>query len=129
MNNKKIYVPSTSEVKILDTVYFLNKQNLYPLPLGVYKILIGSVEPEFVIYQELPTYSTLTSFSSKHISRLIMMLLRYGYLARIYDEKSDELYLKLTDRGDLFLFEYHKKHKYKFVKRSESKKPLIIEIK
>ena len=129
MNKKKLYIPSTSEIKILETVSFLNKDNLYPLPLGVYKILVGSVEPEFIIYKELPTYSTLTSFSSKHVSRLIMMLLRYGYLSRIYDEKSNELYLKLTDKGDLFLFEYHRKHKYSFVKKEDNKKPLVVEIK
>ena len=129
MPNKKTYIPSTSDIKILETVALLNKDNLYPLPLGVYKILVGSGEKEFLKYSNLPTYSTLTSFSSKHISRLIMMLLRNGYLARIYDEKSDELYLKITEKGDVFLFDYHKKHKYKFVKKIDNKKPLIVEIK
>ena len=129
MARETIYIPSTSDIKVLDTVDALNKKNLYPLPQGVYKILVGSVEPEFIIYQDLPTYGTLISFSSKHISRLIMMLLRHGYLSRIYDEKSDELYLKLTEKGDIFLFKYHKKHKYSFVKRDDNKKPLIVEIK
>ena len=129
MNKRSIYIPSTSDIKILETVQSLNKDNLYPLPLGVYKILAGSVEKEFIKYKDLPTYSTLMSFSSKHISRLIMMLLRYGYLAKIYDPNSDEMYLKLTEKGDIFLFEYHKKHKYSFVKKKDSKKPLIVEIK
>lgn len=129
MNSKRIYIPSTSDIKILETVDYLNKKNLYPLSMGVYKILIGSVEPEFIIYQDIPTYSTLTSFSSKHISRLIMMLLRYGYLSRIYDKNTDELYLQLTEKGDLFLFDYHRKHKYSFKKKDISEKPLIVEIK
>lgn len=129
MNSKVTYIPSTSDIKILETVEALNKKKLYPLPLGVYKILIGSVEPDFIIYSDLPTYSTLTSFSSKHISRMIMMLLRYGYLSRIYDKNTDELYLSLTEKGDLFLFDYHKKHKYSFKKKSDNKKPLIVEIK
>ena len=125
---KKNYIPTTSEIKILDTVLLLNEQDEYPLPLGVYYILVGSNEPEFVKYQNLSTYKTLTSYSSKHISRLIMMLLRNNYLAKIYDEKSDDLYLCVTDKGKMFLFNYHKKHKYKFVKKELSKKPLIIKI-
>ena len=127
--NKKEYIPTTSDIKILDTVQLLNKTNQYPLPLGVFKILSGSSEPEFLVYQALPTYRTLTSYSSKHISRLIMMLLRNGYLQKVYDSKTDELYLKTTDKADLFLLKYHKKHKYTFIKKSSSKKPLIVEIK
>ena len=57
------------------------------------------------------------------------MLLRYGYLERKYDEKTDELYLKLSSKGELFLFDYHRKHKYSFKKKSGEKKPLIVEIK
>ena len=126
---KKDYIPSTSEIKILDTVDILNSKNLYPLPQGIYKILSGSSEPEFIIYHDMPTYRTLTSFGSKHISRLIMMLLRNDYLGKIYDQNSDELYLKITDKGKAFLYHYHKKHKYSFQKKNVSKKPLIVEIK
>ena len=126
---KSDYIPSTSEIKILETVSYLNEKDLYPLPLGVYKILVGSSENDFIIFHELPTYRTLTSFSSKHISRLIMMLLRNNFLEKIYDEKSDELYLKITDKGVAFLLHYHKKHKYFFHKKTVSKKPLIVEIK
>lgn len=126
---KSDYFPSTSDIKILETVSYLNEKDLYPLPLGVYKILVGSSEDEYIIYHELPTYRTLTSFSSKKISRLIMMLLRNNYLSKIYDEKSDDLYLKITDKGVAFLLHYHKKHKYSFRKKSPSKRPLIVEIK
>ena len=126
---KETYKPSTSDIKILDTVELLNKRNLYPLPQGVFKILSGSSEPEFIIFHDLPTYRTLTSYSSKHISRLIMMLIRNGYLAKIYDEKSNELYLKITEKGSIYLFDYHKKYKYLFKKKGVNKKPLIVEIK
>ena len=125
---KKAYIPSTTEIKILDTVKLLNDNNEYPLPLGVFKILSGSTDPEFEKYQELGTYKTLTSYTSKHISRLIMMLLRNDYLYKIYDENSDELYLALSDKGQVFLFNYHKKHKYKFVRKTPNKKPLIVKI-
>ena len=125
---KKEYTPSTSEIKILDTVSFLNEKKLYPLALGVYKILIGSSEPDIEIYKECPTYGTLLSLSSKHISRLVMMLIRYQYLVRIYDEKSDDLYLKLSTKGEMFLFNYHKKHKYSFKKKDPTKSVLIVKI-
>ena len=126
---KKDYLPTTSDIKILETVQYLNKQDLYPLSQGVYKILSASGEPEYVIYRDIPTYGTLLSYASKHISRLVMMLLRYGYLERIYDEKSDDLYLKLSVKGEMFLLDYHKKHKYSFKKKSGEKKPLIVKIK
>ena len=125
---KKVYVPTTSDIKILDTVKLLNDGGEYPLPLGVYYILAGSPAEEFEKYQDLPTFKTLTSYTSKHISRLIMMLLRNGYLRKVYDEKTNDLYLEITEKGDLFLFDYHKKHKYKFVKKAPSKKPLIVKI-
>ena len=128
-SSRTVYIPSTSDIKILDTIYLLNQQNKYPLPLGVYMILSGSSKPDYIVYQDLPTYSTLMSFSSKHIARLIMMLLRNQYLEKIYDEASDDLYLKVSPKGEMFLFEYHKKHKYSFKKKKENKKPLIVEIK
>lgn len=122
------YLPSTSELKILITVEELNKDSLYPLPLGIYKILVGSEEQDYLQYQHLSTYSTLISYSSKHISKMIMMLIRYNYLEKIYDPRTNELYLKLSTKGELFLFEYRKKHKYNFKKRSEIDKPLIVKI-
>ena len=75
MRMKKVYIPTTSDIKILETVSLLNKQNLYPLPQGVFKILSASGEPEYIVYKDLPTYGTLLSYPSKHISRLVMMLL------------------------------------------------------
>ena len=125
---KKEFVPSTSDIKILLTVSALNNKGLYPLPLGVYKILSGSEESEFVPYQDLETYGTLLSYSSKHVSRLIMMLVRNKYLEKIYDPNTDELYLKITEKGDMFLMRYCKKHKYYFKKKDIVKKPLIIKI-
>ena len=95
---KKVYIPATTEIKILDTVKLLNDNGEYPLPLGVYNILLGSPAPEFEKYQDLPTFKTLTSYTSKHISRLIMMLLRNGYLHKIYDEKTNDLYLEITEK-------------------------------
>ena len=125
---KKEYIPSTSEIKILDTVYFLNEKKLYPLSGGVYKILIGSEEKEYEAYQAIPTYGTLLSLSTKHISRLIMMLLRYKYLTYKFDKETEELYLEVSPKGLMFLSDYHKKHKYKFKKKEKNNAPLIVRI-
>ena len=126
---KEEFTPSTSDIKILKTVQLLNEMDLYPLPLGVYKIVVGSTEPAFDKYHDLETYSTLISLNSKHVSRLIMMLLRNNYLENIYDENTNELYLKITIKGETFLREYRKKHKYSFKRKEASEKPLIVEIK
>lgn len=123
------YYPATSDIKILKTVQILNEMDLYPLALGVYKIISGSKDPEYERYQSLETYSTLISLNSRHVSRLVMMLLRNGYLENIYDENTNELYLKITQKGVSFLSDYHKKHKYSFKRKSSESKPLIVEIK
>lgn len=126
--NKKIFVPCTSDIKILRTVQLLNSKDLYPLPQGVFKILSGSGEDEYIAYREMPTYATLLSYSSKHVSRLIMMLCRNHYLEKVYDERTNELYLKISAKGEMFLTNYDKKHKYSFIKKSSNKKATIIKI-
>lgn len=127
-NVPKEFKPSTSDIKILKTVYLLNKDHLYPQSLGVYKILIGSKEEDFKIYQDLETYSTLVSPNSRHISKLIMMLIRNGYLTNIYSKEHNDLYLKISDKGLSYLLEYQKKHKYPFKKKEIETKPLIIKM-
>ena len=76
----------------------------------------------------MPTYATLLSYSSKHVSRLIMMLVRNHYLEKVYDEKTNELYLSISAKGEMFLRDYSKKHKYSFIKKNANKKPTIVEI-
>lgn len=124
----KVFVPSTSDIKILRTVQLLNSKNLYPLPQGVFKILSASGEDEYIIYRDFSTYGTILSYSSKHISRLIMMLVRNHYLEKIFDEKTNELYLSITPKGEMFLRDYEKKHKYSFKKKTINSKPLIVKI-
>ena len=123
-----IYKLCTNDLKIIETVSLLNKDDIYPLPEGVYKILSGSEDEEIDEYRNLPTYKTLVSYNSKKISRLIVMLVRYHFLEKIYDEKTDDLYLKVTIKGNDELEKYHKKHKYKFVTKKVKTKPLFIKI-
>ena len=122
-----VYILETTDLKILETVSLLNEMNVYPLSEGVYLILKGDEDEQISKYSSLVTYKTLVSYSSKKVSRLIMMLLRYHYLERIYDEKSDKLYLKISDKGTVALIDYHKKHKYNFVKKKVNHKPLFLE--
>ena len=125
---RNLNVLETSDLKILETVSLLNEDNYYPLAEGVYKILVGLDDEESIKFSELPTYKTLISYNSKKISRLIMMLLRYRYLERIYDPSSDKLYLKVAPKGETELVKYHKKHKYKFTKKEVNLTPTIVKL-
>ena len=125
---KGVYVLETTDYKILDTVYLLNQDSYYPLPEGVYKILTGSEDEDVVMFNHLPTYKTLISYGSKKISRYIIMLIRYKYLERVYDEKSDKLYLKVSTQGELALVKYHKKHKYSFKQKQVNLEPTIVKL-
>lgn len=125
---RNVYILETTDYKILETVYLLNKENYYPLAEGVYKILTGSDDDEIEEFKEFVTYKTLVSYSSKKVSRFIVMLLRYKYLERIYDEKTDKLYLKVSPKGEMELVNYHKKHKYNFVKKKVNNTKTIIKI-
>lgn len=118
----------TNDLKILETVSSLNKDNKYPLTELVYKILIGSEDQDIEEFKNLPTYKTLVSYPSKKVSRLVVMLIRYSFLERIYDEATNELYLKVAPKGEMELIKYHKKHKYKFTTKQVKKKQLYVTI-
>ncbi len=124
-----IYILDTTDYKILETISELNQRDYYPLPEGVYKILIGSEDEDMREFNEISTYKTLVSYSSKKVSRLIIMLLRYNFLEKIYDQKTDKLYLKLSIKGELDLAKYQKIHKYKFTQKKVNKSPCIVKIK
>ena len=58
----------------------------------------------------------------------IMLLVRHKYLEKIYVEKEDELFLKISIFGKSFLLDYHKKHKLKYKKKEKQIKRTIIHI-
>ena len=117
-----------SDIKILETVSSLNDNGFYPLPDGVYKILKGVVDKETVPFMDYPTFSTLISCKSKRISMSIMLLVRYKYFEKIYSEKHDELFLKISDFGKSFLLQHHKKHKGRYKKKEKQIKTTIVHI-
>ena len=122
------YILETSDYKILETVSLLNKNDLYPLSEGVYKILAGVDDDETKLYKNIATYKTLISYNSKKVARLIMMLLRYHYLERVYDPESGKLYLKVAPKGEIELVKYRKKHKYKFATKEVNNEPTIVKL-
>lgn len=123
------YKLCTNDLKILETISLLNKEDKYPLAECVYLILTGDESEDVQEFKDLPTFKTLVSYPSKKVSRLIIMLIRYGYLERIYDEASDKLYLKVSIKGDMELFKYHKKHKYSYKRKQVKHKQLYAVIK
>ena len=117
-----------ADIKILDTISLLNDNQFFPLPDGVYKILKGVIDKETIAFMDYPTFSTLVSCKSKRISMAIMLLVRHKYLEKIYVEKEDELFLKISNFGKSFLLDYHKKHKLKYKKKEKQITRTIIHI-
>lgn len=114
--------------KVLLTISELNKLSYYPLNEGVYKILAGINDEEVAYFSNLVTFGTLTSFSSKKICHLTLMLFRHGYLGKIYDAKTKKLYLRVTEQGENALSEFFLKHKRSFSKRKQKTASTIVKI-
>ena len=125
---QKELVLTTSHHKILLTISYLNKQQLYPLSEGVFRILQGDVQDDIIIYKDCPTYGTLISFNSKKVSRYIMMLCRYGYIGKKYDEKTNELYLEITHKGEMVSMKYFKRYQGSLKKKTPKGKPVVVKI-
>ncbi|MBE6134212.1 MAG: hypothetical protein E7178_06070 [Erysipelotrichaceae bacterium] len=119
---------STSHHKILLTISYLNKLSYYPLSEGVYRILIGDVSDDIIPFKDCPTYGTLISFNSKKVSRYIMMLHRYGYISKKYDPQTNELYLEVTQKGEVASNKYFAKFKGSLLKKTPKGKPVIVKI-
>ena len=120
----KKFSPNLSQYKILVTIYELNSKNIFPLPEGVFHILNGD-EKEF---DTISTFSTLCTYTSKKISRLLLLLYRYGYVKKFYDENTDKLYLELSEFGYVQTKKFISKHPTPF-KKHNKKKPCYFLIK
>lgn len=114
--------------KVLLTISELNKLSFYPLNEGVYKILAGINDEEVEPFANLVTFGTLTSYSSKKICHLTLMLFRHGYLGKIYDSKTKKLYLRVTEDGEKALEGFFLKRKKSFNKRKLKNAPTIVKI-
>lgn len=114
--------------KILQTVFELNKLGYFPLNEGIYKIVTGKKDDEAMSFVNLPTYSTLISYTSKKICTLTLMLTRYKYLEKVYDRNTDDLYFKITKLGEDSLSNYLKKKANNYSKKQIVKKKTIVKM-
>lgn len=126
---KSTFTLTVSHYRILETIKELNCKDLYPTPKGVNNILKGEIDDETIKYKDINTYATLISFPGRKLCSYILNMVRREYLTYIYDEKSDGMYLRITPKGDMTLFNYLKKHKYSYRKKEAVSKPEIVEIK
>ena len=114
--------------KVLLTISELNKQSYYPLNEGIYKILVGIIDDEVMPFSNVSGFGTLTSYSSKKICHLTLMLFRKGLIGKVFDPETKKLYLRTTDKGEEALKNYFAKHKKGFAKRKQKSASTIVKI-
>ncbi len=120
---------TVSHYKILQTVNELNKQKLYPTAKGINNILQGKLDPETRKYINLKTFGTLLSYPGRRLCSYILNMVRRGYLSYIYYKNSDDMYLRLTEKGEVEVFNFERKHKNQYTKKEPHRKAQIVEIK
>ena len=114
--------------KLLDTIKWLNDKHLYATALGVHKIVHGDLDEDTVNLTGCPTFSTLISYGSKKVARFLLALHRYGYIIKVYDKKTNALYLSITFKGREALEVFHKKHRGEYKKTAKKFKSQIVTI-
>ena len=114
--------------KVLITIKTLNDLHYYPLNEGIYKILVGIIDDEVMPFSNISSFGTLTSYSSKKICHLTLMLFRKGLIGKVFDPETEKLYLRTTDTGEEALKNYFAKHKKGFAKRKQKSAPTIVKI-
>ena len=120
---------TVSHYKILQTLNELNKMDKYPTAKGVNNILMGKLDNETKQYIDIKTFGTLISFPGRKLCSYILNMVRRDYITYIYDEKSDGMYLKITTKGEGAVFEFERKHKNSYTKKTKKTKSEIVTIK
>lgn len=129
MNKKRsTFRLTVSHFKILETVKELNDQHDYPTAKGINNILMGKPDPETKQYINIKTFGTLISFPGRKLCSYILNMVRRGYLTYVYDEHSDGMYLRLTEKGEMELFSFNKRHKQEFKKKIPHHKCEIVHL-
>ena len=124
----KQFVINQTYCKVLLTISELNKLSYYPLNEGIYKILAGINDDEVLQFSSLITFGTLTSYSSKKICHLTLMLYRHGLIEKIFDAKTKKLYLRTNSKGEEALKTFFSRHKQSFARRKQKNNPTIVKI-
>ena len=52
-----------------------------------------------------------------------------GDLSYIFDKVSDDMYLRLTEKGEIEVYNFERKHKTEYTKKEPHRKAQIVEIK
>lgn len=120
---------TVSHYKILQTVNELNKVKKYPTAKGINNILQGKLDVETRKYIDLKTFGTLLSYPGRRLCSYILNMVRRGYLSYIYDKTTDNMYLRITEKGEVEVFNFEKKHKNEYTKKEPHRKAQIVEIK
>lgn len=119
---------TVSHFKILETVKELNDHHNYPTAKGVNNILMGKPDPETKQYVHIKTFGTLISFPGRKLCSYILNMVRRGYLTYVYHESTNGMYLRLTEKGEMELFTFNKRHKQDFKKKTPHIKCEIVHI-
>ena len=114
--------------KVLLTISELNKKSYYPLNEGVFKILAGIIDDDTTNFVNLDTFGTLTSYTSKKICHLTLMLFRHELIGKIFDPVSKKLYFRTTEKGEATLKEFANKHKCSFARKKPKSAITIVKI-
>ena len=93
-----------------------------------YKILAGIIDDESSKFVDVVTFATLTSYSSKKICHLTLMLFRHELIGKIFDPVSKKLYFRVTDKGESVIKEFANKHKCSFARKKQKSVATIVKI-
>lgn len=124
----KEFTLNQTYAKVLLTISELNKSSYYPLNEGLYKILTGVVDDETSGFINVTTFGTLTSYSSKRICHLTLVLFRHGLIGKIFDPETQKLYFRINELGEEMLNDFYKKHRCSFARRKPKTTATIAKI-
>jgi len=115
--------------KLLLAVKELNDCGFYPNSEGIYKMLTGVYDIDTQNFTANQTYGLLISYSQKRITRMLDMLVKRDFLRELYDPKTKNVFLQISDNGEDALGKFMKKRKTLFVKKKHKINRCIVEIK
>ena len=124
----KEFTVNQTYYKVLLTISELNKRSYYPLNEGIFKILAGVIDEETSSFMDVLTFGTLTSYSSKKICHLTLMLFRHGHVGKIFDPVSKKLYFRTTEKGEEMINAFSKKHRCSFTRKKQKSATTIVKI-
>lgn len=126
---KEEFLLRISHVRIIQAVYELNLTSHYPNKDGIQKVLNGEIDQDTKEHQNLMSFGSSLSFQGRRLASQITVLVRRGYLAYVYDNNTDQCFLKATTKGIADLEAYKSTHKVSFEKKNAVSKQTIVKIK